>query len=79
MLCGEVARRERDIRALLAERSDMRRRLQALDTTMAMFAPKLDPAAGGTVHAITGRYERYGGLSAFLKVQLQIAGCFLMG
>lgn len=56
MLCDEVARRERDIRALLAECSEMRRSIQALDTTMAMFAPRLDPAADGTVHAITGRY-----------------------
>lgn len=74
MLCGEVLRRERDIRALLAERSEMRRRIQALDATMAMFAPRLDPAAGGTVRAITGKYETYGGLSAFLKAQLQAAG-----
>lgn len=74
MLCGEVARRERDIRALLEERSAMKRRIQALDTTMEMFAPRLDPAAGGTVRAITGKYERHGGLSDFLKTQLQSAG-----
>ena len=72
MLCDEVARRERDIRALLAECSEMRRRIQGLDTTMAMFASRLDPAAGGTVHAITGKYERHCGLSTFLKTQPQV-------
>jgi len=60
MLWGEVARRERDIRALLAERSEMRRRIQAQDTTMAMFAPRLDLGAGGIVQAIRGKYERHG-------------------
>lgn len=74
MLCGEVARRERDIQALQAERVAMTQRIRALDETMAMFAPLLDPAAGGTVRAIAGKYDKQGGLTEFVRDQLAVAG-----
>ncbi|WP_148262983.1 hypothetical protein [Alicycliphilus denitrificans] len=49
-------------------------RISALDQTMALFSPALNPAAAGTVHAHAGKYGSFGGLTAFIREQLQSAG-----
>jgi hypothetical protein len=74
MLCGEIARRERSIHALQAETATLQVRVSALDQTMALFSPALNPAAAGTVHAHAGKYGSFGGLTAFVREQLQSAG-----
>ncbi len=74
MLCGEVARREKVAQALQAECEPLRVRIRALDETMAMFAPNLNPAAAGVVHAFAGKYGKFGGLTAFLLEQIRLAG-----
>lgn len=63
MLCGEIARRERSLQALQAEMATLRHRVSALDQTMALFSPALNPAAAGTVHAHAGKYGSFGGLT----------------
>lgn len=74
MLRGEVARRDEAIQRLRDERELLCERIRALDSTMGMFAPQLDPEAGGTVRAIAGRYGPRGGLSAFVLNQVLAAG-----
>jgi len=74
MLCGEVDRRDEVIGRLQSERAALVERIQALDSTMGMFAPQLNPGAAGTVRAIAGRYGPRGGLTSFLLEQLSAAG-----
>ena len=74
MLCGEVDRRDEAIRRLQGERELLTERIRALDSTMAMFEPRLDAGAAGTVRAIAGKYGPRGGLTAFLLEQLKAAG-----
>lgn len=51
----------------------LRSRVSALDETMALFAPSLNPAAAGSVHASAGKYGVFGGLTAFVREQLEAA------
>ena len=74
MLCGEVLRREKRVQQLTTELSELRGQVKALDTAMALFEPRLDPGAGGVVHATTVRYGSHGGLTRFLLTQVQEAG-----
>ena len=74
MLCGEVARRDEVVRRLQTERAAIVERIQALDSTMEMFAPQLNPGAAGAVRATAGRYGPRGGLTSFLLEQVMSAG-----
>jgi len=74
MLCGEIDRHQRSVQALQAEMATLHVRVSALDQTMALFSPSLNPAAAGTVHAHAGKYGSFGGLTAFVQEQLQFAG-----
>ncbi len=74
MLCGELDRRQRSVHALQAEMATLQVRVSALDQTMALFSPSLNPAAAGAVHAHAGKYGSFGGLTAFVREQLQSAG-----
>lgn len=74
MLCGELDRRQRTVQALQAEMATLQVRVSALDRTMALFSPALNPAAAGTVHAHAGKYGSFGGLTAFVREQLQCTG-----
>lgn len=74
MLCGELDRRQRSVQALQVEMTALNARISALDQTMALFSPALNPAAAGSVHAHAGKYGSFGGLTAFVREQLQSAG-----
>ncbi|RKJ94538.1 hypothetical protein [Alicycliphilus denitrificans] len=74
MLCGEIDRHQRSVQALQTEMATLQVRVSALDRTMALFSPSLNPAAAGAVHAHAGKYGSFGGLTAFVREQLHSAG-----
>jgi hypothetical protein len=47
-------------------------RLTALDHTLGLLAPNVNPCAGGTVNAWSGRFGKRGSLVAFLKETLRV-------
>lgn len=74
MLAGELQWRQSVVKALLTEIGDLRTRIEALDSAMALFDDRVDPAAAGTVRATKERYGSRGGLRRFLLEDLQQAG-----
>jgi len=74
MLCGELDRRQRSVQALQAEMITLQVRVSALDQTMALFSPTLNPAAAGAVRAHANKYGSFGGLTASVREQLQSSG-----
>jgi hypothetical protein len=74
MLCGELDRRNRSVQALEAEMAALQSRVSALDQTIGLFSQSVNPAAAGVVHAHAGKYGSFGGLTAFVRDQLQSAG-----
>ncbi len=74
MLAGEVERRQERIAALQLEVDQHSRKIDALDSAMALADDRINPKALGAVKATSERYGGRGGLTKFLESEVRAAG-----